>query len=169
MNNTIKKRFGLKIGALLCLLWAFLNTACGPIKQIPVETTTQVNIKDSTAVHWIDSVRIHEKTRYRDFAWMNDTLKLKGNRSRAWAVCDTLKGAIIGEIEEDPVEEKTRIIYKDKIEYRDSIQYVEKPIPVEVEKEVKVYPRWMIVLSLLGIVSTLVLSFQVYLKLKKKI
>jgi len=169
MNNTIKKRFGLKIGALLCLLWAFLNTACGPIKQIPVETTTQVNIKDSTAVHWIDSVRIHEATRYRDLAWLGDTLNIEGQRSRMWAVADTTKEVILGGLEEDPVEEKTRIIYKDKIEYRDSIRNVEVPVPVEIEKEIKVYPRWMIVLSILGIVSTLVLSFQIYLKLKKKI
>ena len=151
----------------IALLITVFITACSIIKPVPIETNTQVHIKDSTVYNYIDSIRIHEATRYRDFAWMNDTLKLRGNRSRAWAVCDTLKGCLIGEIEEDKVEEKTKIIYKDRIEYRDSIRNVEVPVPVEIEKEVKVYPRWMIVLSLFGIVSTLVLGFQVYLKLKK--
>ena len=141
---------------------------CSTIKYVPVETNTEVHIKDSTIYNYIDSIRIHEATRYRDFSWIGDTLKLRGNRSRAWAVADTLRGAMIGEIEEDPVEEKTRIVYKDRIQYRDSIQYVEKPIEIPIETEVKVYPRWMIILSLLGIASTLVLGFQVYLKIKKK-
>ena len=135
---------------------------------VPLETDTQVHIKDSTVYNYIDSIRIHEKTRYRDFSWIGDTLKLNGNRSRAWAVADTLKGCLIGEIEEDKVEEKTRIVYKDRWKVRDSLVYVEKPVPVEIVKEKKVYPLWMIILSCLGIASTLVLGFEIYLKLKKK-
>ena len=165
ISNLMRKcRYGL----LLALCGAVMITSCSIIKPIPIETNTEVHIKDSTIYNYIDSIRITEATRYRDFAWMNDTLKLNGNRSRAWAVADTLKGCLIGEIEEDKVEEKTRIVYKDRIQYRDSIQYVEKPVPVEIEKKIKVYPRWMIVLSILGIISTLVISFQVYLKIKKR-
>lgn len=165
----LKSLYGAKnalYGAILCVV---LVTGCKTPYYVPIESNTEVHIKDSTAVHWIDSVRIHEKTRYRDLAWLGDTLNIEGQRSRMWAVADTTRGAIVGGLEEDKVEEKTRIIYKDKIEYRDSIQYVEKPVPVEIEKEVKIYPKWMIILSILGIVSTLVLSFQIYLKLKKKI
>ena len=155
-------------GLAIALCGAVMITSCRTIQYVPLETNTEVHIKDSTIYNYIDSIRIHEATRYRDFSWIGDTLKLRGNRSRAWAVADTLNGCLVGEIEEDKVEEKTRIVYKDRIQYRDSIQYVEKPVPVEIEKEVKVYPRWMIVLSLLGIASTLVLGFQVYLKIKRK-
>ena len=152
----------------IALLITVFITACSIIKPVPIETNTEVHIKDSTIYNYIDSIRIHEATRYRDFSWIGDTLKLNGNRSRAWAVADTLKGCLIGEIEEDKTEEHSKIIYKDRIQYRDSIQYVEKPIEIPIETEVKVYPRWMIVLSLLGVVSTLVLGFLVYLKIKKK-
>lgn len=152
----------------IALLITVFITACSIIKPVPIETNTEVHIKDSTIYNYIDSIRIHEATRYRDFSWIGDTLKLNGNRSRAWAVCDTLKGCLVGEIEEDKVEEHSKVIYKDRIQYRDSIQYVEKPIEIPIETEVKVYPRWMIVLSLLGIASTLVLGFLVYLKIKRK-
>lgn len=152
----------------IALLITVFITACSIIKPIPIETNTEVHIKDSTIYNYIDSIRIHEATRYRDFSWIGDTLKLRGNRSRAWAVADTLKGCLVGEIEEDKVEEHSKVIYKDRIQYRDSIQYVEKPIEIPIETEVKVYPRWMIILSLLGIASTLVLGFQVYLKIKKR-
>ena len=102
--------------------------------------------------------------------WLTDTARIKSSRGNiAWAVADTAGERLTLGLEEAPFEEKTRIVYKDRIQYRDSIQYVEKPVPVEIEKKIKVYPRWMIVLSILGIISTLVISFQVYLKIKKRI
>ena len=153
--------------AIAILITALAIGGCAVIKPVPIETGTTVHVIDSVAIHYLDSIRIYEATRYRDFAWMNDTLKLNGSRSRAWAVCDTLKGAITGELEEDPVEEKTRIVYKDKIVYKDSIRFEEKPVPVEIVKEKKIYPKWMIVLSILGVISTLVLGFIGYLKIKK--
>lgn len=152
---------------LVLFATALLLLGCKTIQYVPIETDTQVHIKDSTVYNYIDSIRITEATRYRDFSWIGDTLKLNGNRSRAWAVADTLKGCLIGEIEEDPVEEKTKIIYKDRIQYRDSIRNVEVPVPVEVIKEKKIYPKWLVLLSILGVISTMVLGFQVYLKVKK--
>ena len=166
MMNAIKKYFGLKIGLFLCLLWASTVTSC-KTQYIPIETGTTVHVIDSTAIHWIDSVIIHE-TRYRDFAWMGDTLNLVGSRSRAWAVADTLKVAIVGEIEEDPVEEKTRYIYKDKLVYKDSIVYKEKPVPVEITKEVKVIPKFWRVMGIVGIILSCVLVCTGYFKLRGK-
>ena len=156
-------------GLVLALCGLVSMQSCGTIKEVPVETNTQVNIKDSTVFHYIDSVRIHEATRYKDMAWLGDTLQIKGQRSRMWAVADTTKEALFGGLEEDKVEEKTRIIYKDKIEYRDSVRTEQVPYPVEVEKIKKVYPKWMIILSILGVLSTAVLAFQVYLKFKTKL
>lgn len=151
----------------LILLVSIIITACSIVKPIPIETGTTVHVVDSTAVHWIDSVRIHEATRYKDFSWIGDTLKLNGNRSRAWAVADTLKGAIIGEIEEDKVEEKTRIVYRDRIQYKDSLVYKEVPVPVEVEKEVKYVPWYHKFLSGIGLISILMLLVFVGFKILK--
>ena len=70
---------------------------------------------------------------------------------------------------EDKVEEKTRIIYKDRLVLKDSLVYVEKPVPVEIIKEKKVYPRFLITMSILGIVFCLLFLFLLYEKLKKKL
>ena len=151
----------------LIIALAFGIAGC-KTQYIPVETNTQVNIKDSTAVHWIDSVRIHEATRYKDLAWLGDTLQIEGQRSRMWAVADTTKEVLLGGLEEDKVEEHSKIIYKDKIVYKDSLVYQDRAIPIEIIKEKKIYPKWMVILSILGITLSCFFLFKVYLKIKKK-
>lgn len=141
--------------------------ACKTI-YIPVETGTTVHVKDSTVWNIKDSVRITEATHYRDMAWLGDSLKIEGQRSRMWAVADTTREVLLGGLEEDKVEEKTRIIYKDRLVLKDSLVYVEKPVPVEIVKEKKVYPRWLVLLSILGIILTGLEGFRIYGKLKKK-
>lgn len=81
-----------------------------------------------------------------------------------WAVADTTKEAVIGGLEEDKIEEKTRIEYKDR-EVHDTLR-IKEPFPVEVEKVVapKLYP-WslafnFLVLSIIGI--------WIYFKVKRK-
>ena len=167
MMNISKSLRNFAYGLAIALCGAVAMQSCKTLQYVPVETDTQVHIIDSTAIHYLDSIRIYEATRYRDFAWMGDTLKLNGNRSRAWAVADTLKGAIVGEIEEDPVEEKTRIIYKDRVQYKDSIRSVEVPVPVEVTKEIKVIPKFWRVMGILGIILSCVLVGLGIFKLKK--
>ena len=159
-----------RYGLLLALCGAVMITSCRTIQYVPLETNTEVHIKDSTAVHWIDSIRIHEATRYKEMGWLTDTARIRSSRGNiAWAVADTAGERLTLGLEEPPFEEKTKIIYKDRIQYRDSIQVKKEYYPLEVPVEKKIYPRWMIVLSILGIISTLVISFQVYLKIKKRI
>jgi hypothetical protein len=52
---------------------------------------------------------------------------------------------------------------------RDSLVYVEKPVPVEITKEKKVFPKWMILLSFLGVISSMILLFLGYLKMKNHV
>lgn len=160
------KRFTGLVGATLLLL--AYAPACKTI-YIPVETGTTVHVKDSTVWNIKDSIRITEATHYRDMAWLGDSLKIEGQRSRMWAVADTAKGALVGGLEEDKIEEKTRIIYKDRLVLKDSLVYVEKPVPVEIIKEKKVYPRFLITMSILGIVFCLLFLFLLYEKLKNKL
>lgn len=156
-------------GLVCALLGAvMIVVGCGQLKHVPIESKTEVNIKDSTVFHIKDSIRYTEATRYKDLAWLGDSLKIEGKRSRAWAYADTTKEVLIGGLEEDAVEEHNRVIYKDRYIYKDSIQVKEVPVPVEIEKEIKIYPKWMIYISILGVISTMVLAFQVYLKIKKR-
>lgn len=133
---------------------------------LPIETGHTTEVKDSTAVHWIDSIRIHEATRYKDFSWIGDTLHLYGNRSRAWAVADTLKGALIGEIEEDRIEEHHSSNVKEVLKEVHDTTKIQVPVPVEVEKKVtpKLYP-WSLGLNF---VLSSIICLGIYLKFKLK-
>lgn len=163
-----KKWVGLPLILSIALYGAILGS-CGAIKPLPAETATTVHVKDSTIFHIKDSIRITEATRYKDLAWLGDTLKIEGQRSRMWATADTTKEVILGGLEEDRVEEKTKVVYKTKWMVKDSIRVEEKPVPVEVIKEVKVYPKGLVILSILGIISILVLLFILYIKIKRKL
>ena len=81
---------------------------------------------------------------------------------------DTARGTLSGTLvtKETPVE--VAVPSTHTLERKDSIIYQEVPVPVEVIKEKKVYPLWMIILSCLGIASTLVLGFSIYLRIKKR-
>lgn len=152
---------------ITALAIALTLTACKTI-YLPSSSSTETHIKDSTVWNIKDSIRVIERSRYKDYGGLLDTLKVKGNRSHSTTWIDTTLNVLNTELVEEPIEEKSRIIFKDKLVYKDSIQVKKEYYPIEIEKEKKIYPRWMIVLSLLGVVSTLVLGFIGYLKIKKK-
>ena len=148
-------------GAVMLLLAAALSLGgCKTLQYVPIQTVTQVEIKDSTVFHIKDSVRITERSRWKDYGGLLDTLKIRGNRSEMRAWTDTTNNILNGSLEEDPQEEKTRIVYRDRWKTRDSLVFKEVPVPVEVTKEVKVIPKFWRIMGILGIVfSTLLLAF----------
>lgn len=155
------KKLLLAIGIILGLAWS-----CKTI-YLPAETATTVNVIDSVAIHYLDSIRITEAVKFKDLAWLGDSLKIEGLHSRMWAVADTAKGAIIGGLEEDKVEEKTKYIYKDRWKVRDSLVYVEKPVPVEKRVEVKYVPWYHKTLSAVGLISILIVLSLLGIKIYK--
>lgn len=149
----------------LFVAYGLLLGSCGPTTHLP-STSTTVNVKDSTVFHIKDSVRIVEKTRYKDFGELGDTLRLAGTRSRAWAVCDSLRGVLVGALEEDEIKEHYKTVYKDKlVEVHDTTK-VEIPVEVETIKEVEVIPRFWRVMGTIGIILTLavlgITGFKIY-------
>lgn len=165
LNVAKLKNLGIICGAVLVLNLAVQG--CRTI-YVPSETSTTVTVKDSTVINIKDSIRITEKSIYKDYAGLLDTLKVKNERASMTAWADTSKNLIVGELQTEPVEEHYKIIYKDRVEYRDSVRVEEKKVPYPVEKEVKVYPKWMVILSILGIILTGVGLFKLYLKFKNK-
>lgn len=149
-----------------CAAASFLMfaTGCGIIKPVPVENNTEVHIKDSIVIHMVDSIRITEATRYKDMAWLGDTLKIEGSRSRMWAYADTTREAVLGGLEEDKVEEKIRIVYKDRVSYKDSLVLKEVPVEVEVVKEVT--PRWAKYLLAFNILFLIGVGVKVWFRLR---
>lgn len=151
---------------LLIIVLIVACASCGAIHTIPIETTTEVHYIDSIRYQIRDSIRITEATRYKDMAWLGDSLKIQGSRSRCWAVADTARGAIVGGLEEDRVEEKTRIVYRDRWKVRDSLVF--RDVPIEIEKPVEVIKiPWIFkVLSGIGLLSIIGIALWVFLKFK---
>ena len=146
------KKLTIILGILLTVV------ACKTVYvPVPSTTSTTVNVKDSVALHIKDSVRLIEKSVYKDYTGLLDTLSISLEKASMKAWADTSRNIIAGELKTEPVEEKTKIIYKTKVEYKDSLVYVEKPVPVEVEKEVKYVPWYHKFLSGVGIISILTL------------
>lgn len=131
---------------------------------VPIQDSTQVNIVDSVAIHYLDSVRIVEQVKIRDYKPWLDTLRLQGNRSRAWAVADTTKELLVGELQEDELVEKVRYEYRDRWHYKDSIRKVEVPVRIKVtEYKTPKWSWWSLVINILGVIG---LCFFIYLKVK---
>ena len=166
-THSTKKRFGAIVAKTSALCGAIIILLAGCKVQyvpIPAETSTTVTVKDSTVLNIIDSVRITEKSRYKDYGDLLKTLKIDGNRSHMTAWIDTTKNILNGELIEDPVKEKVRTEYRDKYIYKDSIQLVEKPIPIEVPVEVKYVPKVYKIFSAIGLLT--LLSVLIYLGIK---
>lgn len=134
----------------------------------PINTNTSTSVKDSVALVIKDSVRITERSRWKDYGGLLDTLRIRGLRSQLVVWNDTTNMLINAQLEEDPVVEKTRIIFKDRWKVRDSLVYVEVPVPAPAEiKEIEVIPRFWRIAGLLGIIETLLVIVFLVLRLKK--
>lgn len=134
----------------------------------PINTSTSTSVKDSVALVIKDSVRITERSRWKDYGGLLDTLRIRGLRSQLVVWNDTTKMLINAQLEEDPVIERTKVIYKDKEVLKDTTIYVEVPVPAPAEiKEVEVIPKFWLITGVIGIIETLLLLFFSYLRLKK--
>lgn len=159
---------GLPLILSIALYGAILGS-CGQVKYIPVAGETI--IKDSIIYEErIDTAWITlPPVKVKDYSALKDTLRLDGVYEVAWAAVDEGKEMLVGGIETTKEKIPTQVIYKTKTEYRDSLVYKEIPIEIEKERIVKVYPKGLVILSILGTISILVLLFILYIKIRRKL
>ena len=143
----------------LIILLTLLLTSCSTIKYIPVKGEdiyhTEYITKDSIVYTPVEVIK--------EVAPELDTLYMETSVAKAKAYLDTNLNTLKGEMKN-----KKEIIYKDKIVYRDSIIIQKQEVPVEVEVEKKVIPKW--VYYSLGL-NILILSFflgRLYFRFKLK-
>ena len=131
----------------ILFLILLLFVSCSTIKYIPVKGEdiyhTEYITKDSIVYTPVEVIK--------EVAPELDTLYMETSVAKAKAYLDTNLNILKGEMKN-----KKEIIYKDKIVYRDSIIIQKQEIPVEVEVEKKVVPKW--VYYSLGL-NILILSF----------
>lgn len=149
---------------LIISILMFFISACGVIKEIPVETI--YNYRDSTIVNMVDSVIITPIYEVRDIVPEYDTLHLETDLAEANAYVDTTIHMLKGNIK-NKKEQQVKYVYKDRIQYRDSIQIKEVPVKVEVEKIIRKAPWYNWILwpfAVFGLISILLLAVKIYLK-----
>ena len=134
-----------------------------PVKEIEKEVT---NYKDS--IRRRDSIVIIPVERIVDIVPIYDTLKLETTQARAKAYVDTTLHLLRGSIEnKDKAKTEVREVIK-FVERTDTL-YIDKPVPYEVEKQVRYVPA-IYKLSLIFMIATIVLTvIRLILRYKFKI
>lgn len=148
------------VKVIICL---FLIIGCGSIKPIPVETV--YNIKDSTAIHYVDSTVIIPIERIKDVVPQYDTLIMETSMAKSVSYVDTITHTLKGTLT-NKKDIQYKYLYKDRIEYRDSIITKEVPVPVEVEKIVYKHYWYEKLLWILATFGVLTIALQL---IKRKI
>ena len=134
-----------------------------PVKEVEKEVT---NYKDSICIR--DSIVVIPIERIVDVAPVYDTLKMETTQARAKAYVDTTLHLLRGSIEnKDKAKTEVREVVK-FVERIDTL-YIEKPVPYEVEKQVRYVPA-IYKLSLIFMIATIVLTvIRLILRYKFKI
>ena len=166
MSSRLRK----SLCGLVCALVGLVSMqSCGTIKEVPVKT--EIIYRDSIKIETrIDTLTVWKTKveKVRDFTGLEDTLILETSNAKASCWIDTSKVLLVGEIEDKDVPVQVAVPTKEEYHQKDSIKTQEILVPYEVEKEVKVIPKFWRVFGILGIVLTCFSIFQLYLKIKKK-
>ena len=143
----------------LLLFILLLLTSCSTIKYIPVKGEdiyhTEYITKDSIVYTPVEVIK--------EVVPELDTLYMETSVAKAKAYLDTNLNTLKGEMKN-----KKEIIYKDKIVYRDSIVIQKQEVPVEVEVEKKVVPKWVYYSLGLNILAIIVFVIRLYFKFRLK-
>ena len=151
---------------LFVFLLSFVG--CSTTRYVPVKETEKevTNHKDSIRIK--DSIVVIPVERIVDVAPVYDTLKLETTQARAKAYVDTTLHLLRGSIEnKDKAKTEVREVIK-FVERTDTL-YIDKPVPYEVEKQVRYVPA-IYKLSLIFMIATIVLTvIRLILRYKFKI
>ena len=143
----------------ILLIFVLLCSSCSTIKYVPVKGEdiyhTEYVTKDSIVYTPVEVIK--------EVVPELDTLYMETSVAKAKAYLDTNLNTLKGEMKN-----KKEIIYKDKIVYRDSIiiQKQEVPIPVEVEK--KVIPKWCWWLIGINLLVAIYFAIRLYFRFRLK-
>lgn len=152
------------------LFFIFLLTfiGCSTTRYVPVKETEKevTNYKDSIRIR--DSIVVIPIERIVDIVPAYDTLKLETTQARAKAYVDTTLHLLRGSIE-NKGKAKTEVREVIRFVERTDTIYIEKPVPYEVEKQVRYVPA-IYKLSLIFMIATIFLTvIRLILKYKFRI
>ena len=134
-----------------------------PVKEVEKEVT---NYKDSIRIR--DSIVVIPIEKIVDIVSIYDTLKMETTQAKAKAYVDTTLRLLRGSIEnKDKAKTEVREVVK-FVERTDTL-YIDKPVPYEVEKQVRYVPA-IYKLSLIFMIAAIALAIiRLILRYKFKI
>ena len=152
----------------LFIIFLLTFIGCSTTRYVPVKEVEKgvTNHRDSIRIR--DSIVVIPVERIVDIVPVYDTLKMETTQAKAKAYVDTTLHLLKGSIENK---------YKAKTEVREVVKfvekidtlYIEKPVPYEVEKQVRYVPA-IYKLSLIFMIATIVLTvIRLILRYKFKI
>ena len=158
------KHFNIFLFIILLLSFVGCSTTrYVPVKEVEKEVT---NYKDSIRIK--DSIVVIPVERIVDIVPVYDTLKLETTQAKAKAYVDTTLHLLRGSIENKD-KAKTEVREAIKFVERTDTLYIDKPVPYEVEKQVRYVPA-IYKLSLIFMIATIVLTvIRLILKYRFKI
>ena len=143
----------------LLLFILLLLTSCSTIKYIPVKETEYVTVTETlvdTVIKWVPPI---EKA---DNETKDTTSTVETSLAKSTATVSN--GILHHSIENKKDSIKTKIVYKDKI-----IKQTEyKEIPVEIEVEKKVIPKWVYYSLGINLLAVIYFAIRLYFGLKLK-
>ena len=152
----------------LFIIFLFTFMGCSTTRYATVSGVEKevTNYKDSIRIR--DSIVVIPVEKIVDVVPVYDTLKMETTQARAKAYVDTTLHLLRGSIEnKDKAKTEVREVVK-FVEKIDTL-YIEKPVPYEVEKQVRYVPA-IYKLSLIFMIATIVLTvIRLFLKHKFKI
>ena len=143
----------------ILFLILLLFVSCSTIKYVPVKETEYVTVTETlvdTVIKWTPPI---EKT---DNETKDTTSTVETSLAKSTATVSN--GTLHHNIENKKDSIKTKIVYKDKI--ITNTEY--KEIPVEIEVEKKVVPKWVYYSLGLNILVAIGFTIRLYFRLKLK-
>ena len=152
----------------LFIILIFTFMGCSTTRYVPVNEVEKevTNYKDSIRIR--DSIVVIPVERIVDIVPAYDTLKLETTQAKAKAYVDTTLHLLRGSIE-NKNKAKTEVREVVKFVERTDTLYIDKPVPYEVEKQVRYVPA-IYKLSLIFMIAAIVLAvIRLFLRYKFKI
>lgn len=147
---------------LLVLLFSLGFISCSTVKYVPIDTNTQVIVKDSI-IHVRDTIRVEVPVEVVKEIVPQDTISVL-RTSLAESTAKVINGELNHSLKQQgTVKARIDTCYVTKIE--EKISYQE--IPVEVIKEVKHIPDWVGYSLLINILIIVFFGLKIYLKFKR--
>ena len=153
---------------MIMLTSLLLLVSCSTVKYVPISDSENIHKVDSTIIQYRDTTIFIEVPVevVKEVVPQLDTLYMETSLSHSTSYLDTTTRTLKGHLENktEPIEKIVYLPSKEHIVYRDSI--ITKEVPVEVEVEKEIIPKWCWYSVIFNVIVLCYIGFKIYLKFR---